>query len=87
VSEPAEPPRYFTLIDAFRELFAIAWIAVGCYAGWKIGGTLLAMFVGGVVGRVACVIFLLLLLRPWASHTPERGDPTPAPESTPPPPS
>jgi hypothetical protein len=57
-----EQPRYFTLFDVFRELFHLGWIAAGCYVGWKIGENFLALFAGGVVGRIVGVGIVLTLL-------------------------
>lgn len=50
-----EQPRYFTGLDLMREAFHVGLIAVGCYAGWKIGESCLALFAGGVVGRIVGV--------------------------------
>lgn len=68
---PDEQPRYFTLFDLFRELFHVGWIAIGCYAGWKIGDHFLALLIGGVVGRIVGVsvaLDLLSLLRDEGSE-------------------
>ena len=54
-----EQPRYFTIFDLFWELFHVGWIAAGCYSGWKIGDTFLALFAGGVAGRIVGVAIVL----------------------------
>ena len=52
----------FSLVDVFRELVRVVFIAVGCYCGWKVGHHFVSVMFGGIAGRIVGVVSIDLLL-------------------------
>ncbi|HEY1187645.1 MAG TPA: hypothetical protein VGE74_08305 [Gemmata sp.] len=54
-----EQPQHFTLLDVFWEVVYVGFVATGGFVGWKLGGHFIALFAGGLVGRILGVGFFL----------------------------